>query len=158
LSMGQRSSFQRWMAVSSRWVARRSGFCRLQPPIFKMRPTWEGSYEAPNSHRITSATRGWVHRSPWNPKDWAPWARSWGSCALCSQVNRGGAPGDVRCRSDSIPPPLARFTHWLTAPLLTPSASAMSSPISSGPLWCNSKARNRRPSRQLVTRWRVSFP
>jgi hypothetical protein len=144
------------MAVSSRWIARRSGFWRLNPPCLRIRPTWEESYETPNSRRIPSATRGWVQRSPWKPKDWAPRARSWGSRALCSQVNRGGAPGDLRCRSASISPSLARFSHWLTAPLLTPRASATSFCLH--PFWCNSKARNRRPSRQLVARWEsISF-
>src|SRR5918992_35099 len=42
LIWGQRSSFQRWMAASLRWLARCIGFWLLQPQAFKMRPTWSG--------------------------------------------------------------------------------------------------------------------
>jgi hypothetical protein len=58
LIWGQRSSFQHRMAASSRWVARCTGFWLLQPQAFKMRPTWEGSYETPNQSRIRVATLG----------------------------------------------------------------------------------------------------
>jgi hypothetical protein len=74
-SFGARpSSFHCRMASSFLWVARCTGFWLLQPPTFKMQPTWEGSYETPNRSRIRVVTLGWVHTSPWKPKDSAPWA------------------------------------------------------------------------------------
>ena len=42
LSAGQVSSRQRVMAVSSRWRARRAGFCRLQRMAWRRRLTWLG--------------------------------------------------------------------------------------------------------------------
>src|ERR671915_1052347 len=57
---GQRSSLQRRMAASSRWLARLSGFCRLHPCSLRMRPTWEGWYWTQKWRWITWATLGWV--------------------------------------------------------------------------------------------------
>jgi hypothetical protein len=42
LSAGQVSSRQRVMATSSRWRARRAGFCGLQWMAWHKRPTWRG--------------------------------------------------------------------------------------------------------------------
>src|SRR5262245_27137864 len=42
LRAGQVSSRQRAMAASSRWRARRAGFCGLQPMALSRRPTWTG--------------------------------------------------------------------------------------------------------------------
>jgi hypothetical protein len=51
----------------------------------------------------------------------------------------------------------ARFIHWLTAPLLTPKARAMSCCFH--PSCLSSHARSRRPSRQSVACWLDSvFP
>jgi hypothetical protein len=136
------------MTPVSRWVARRMGFCRLQPQARKMRPTWEGWYETPSSRRITSATRPRVQMSPRNPKDSAPRLSSSGICARCSAVRRDGPPGALPRRSASTPPSSARFTHWLTAPGVTPSALAMSRCFH--PSCFSSQARRRRPSRQSV--------
>src|ERR687891_675150 len=119
---GQRSSFQRWMASSSRWLARFRGFWRLQLYCLRMRPTWEGWYWTPKWRRMTWVTLGWVNL------DLRPgglrWCRAWGPSAL------------------------ARLSHWLTAPLDTPRASAMR--CWCHPSWNSSQARRRRPSRQLV--------
>ncbi len=41
-SSGQRSVYQTAMAASSLWVARRTGFCMLQPISFRSRQTWAG--------------------------------------------------------------------------------------------------------------------
>jgi hypothetical protein len=49
------------------------------------------------------------------------------------------------------PSSLARFIHWLTAPSVTPKASAISDCFQ--PRSFNSKARKRLPSRQLVACW-----
>ena len=45
------------IASAFRRVVRRAGFGRLKPPPFKIRPTWEGSYDTPNSCSMTWATR-----------------------------------------------------------------------------------------------------
>jgi hypothetical protein len=42
LRAGQVSSRQRVMAISSRWRARRAGFCGLQRSALSKRPTWTG--------------------------------------------------------------------------------------------------------------------
>ena len=42
LRAGQVSSRQRAMAASSRWRARRAGFCGLRPIALSTRPTWTG--------------------------------------------------------------------------------------------------------------------
>jgi hypothetical protein len=42
LRAGQVSPRQRAMAASSRWRARRAGFCGLQPMALSSRPTWTG--------------------------------------------------------------------------------------------------------------------
>src|SRR5919106_4754084 len=148
LIWGQRSSFQRRMASSFRWVARWIGFWLLQPQAFKMRPTWEGSCETPNRSWIRATTLGWVHTSPWKPKASAPRARSSKSWSRCAADRRGMAPGGGRWRKPATPPSLARFSHWLTAPWVTPKASAIACCFQ--PFWCSSQARRRRPSLQLV--------
>jgi len=57
----------------------------------------------------------------------------------------------------SMPSCSARFIHWLTAPLLTPKARAMSRCFQ--PSCFSSHARSRRPSRQSVASWLHSdFP
>jgi hypothetical protein len=38
--LGQSVLIQRWMAISSRSIARRWGFCGLQPNERKRRPIW----------------------------------------------------------------------------------------------------------------------
>jgi hypothetical protein len=42
LRAGQVSSRQRAMAASSRWRARRAGFCGFQPIALSSQPTWTG--------------------------------------------------------------------------------------------------------------------
>ena len=148
LTWGQCSSFHRWIASSFLWVARCTGFWWLQPQAFRMRPTWAGWYETPKRSRIKVATRGWVHTSPGKPKASAPWDSNSRSCSRCSEDSRGGAPGGGWWRKPSIPPSLPRFSDWLTAPWLTPRASAISRCFQ--PFWWSSQARRRRPSRQLV--------
>ena len=82
-------------------------------------------------------TRGWVQISPRKPKVSGPWASSSGIRARCSGVRRRGAPGGLRWRKLSKPPSFARFTHRLTAPLVTPRASAMFFCLH--PIWNNSR-------------------
>jgi len=145
LISGQRSSFQRLIASSLRWLARWTGFWLLQPQVFRIRPTWEGWYETPNWSRMSWAIRGWVQMSPRKPKDSAPCASSSGSWERCSGVSRGEAPGAFLRSKAWIPPSLARFSHWLTAPWVTPRASAMACCFQ--PFCLSSQARRRRPSR-----------
>src|SRR5918992_3707892 len=151
---GQRSSFQRRMAASSRWLARLRGFWRLQLYCLRMRPTWEGWYWTPKWRRMTWATLGWVHTSPRKPKAWGPWVKSSSNWSRCWWVNLDLRPGGLRwCRAWG-PSALARQSHWLTAPLDTPRASAMRCWGQAS--WNSSQARRRRPSRQLVACWERS--
>jgi hypothetical protein len=151
---GQRSSFQRRIASSSRWLARLRGFWRLQSYCLRIRPTWEGWYWTPKWHRITWATLGWVQTSPRKPKSCGPWAKSSSSWSHCWWVNLARRPGGLRWRRAWGPWVLARLSHWLTAPLVTPRASAMR--CWDQPFWNSSQARRRRPSRQLVACWELS--
>ena len=57
---------------------------------------------------------------PWKPKASAPWDSSSRSWHRCSEDSRGGAPGGGWWRKPSIPPSLLHFSHWLTAPWVTP--------------------------------------
>src|ERR687892_1857472 len=151
---GQRSSFQRWMASSSRWLARFRGFWRLQLYCLRMRPTWEGWYWTPKWRRMTWVTLGWVHTSPRKPKAWGLWTSNSSNWSRCWWVNLDLRPGGLRwCRAWG-PSALARQSHWLTAPLDTPRASAMR--CWCHPSWNSSQARRRRPSRQLVACWERS--
>src|ERR671918_723855 len=90
---GQRSSCQRRMAASSRWLARFRGFWRLQLYCLRMRPTWEGWYWTPKWRRIIWATLGWVQTSPRKPKAGGPWASSSSSWSRCWWVNLDRRPG-----------------------------------------------------------------
>src|SRR5829696_13409 len=82
----------------------------------------------------------------------APGARSSGSLAHSPSLRRALAPGGGLCLRASMPSCLARLIHWLSAPLLTPRARAISCCLSS-------QARRRRPSRQSVACWLDSvFP
>src|SRR5918999_6616119 len=151
---GQCSSFQRRMASSSRWLARCRGFWRLQLYCLRMRPTWEGWYWTPKWRRIIWATLGWVQTSPRKPKAGGPWAKSSSNWSPCWWVNLGRRPGGLRWPRAWGPSALARLSHWLTAPLVTPRAAAMR--CWGQPSWNSSQARRRRPSRQLVACWERS--
>src|SRR5207248_7835550 len=69
-----------------------------------------------------------------------------GSCASWSAVNRAVGPGGGWLYRASTPPSRARFSHRLTAPLVTPKASAIAVPVQ--PCWWSAHARSLRPSRQ----------
>src|SRR5918994_2342267 len=97
---------------------------------------------------ITIATLSQVHTSPLKSCAWAPWANSSGNLARWSSLRRDGAPGGGLCLKASAPLSLARFIHWLTAPSVTPRASAIC--VCFQPCSFNSKARKRLPSRQLL--------
>jgi hypothetical protein len=154
LSAGQRFSFQCRMASSSRCCARRLGFWRVHPYCLRMRPTWEGWYLTRKWRRMTWATLGWVQTSPRKPKADGPWASSSSSWSRCWWANLGWRPGGLQWRRAWGPWVLVRLSHWLTAPLLTPKASAMR--CWGQPSWDSSQARSRRPSRQLVACWELS--
>ena len=100
------------MASLSRCVARRTGFCRIQPHSFKMRLTW--------------AMRPHVQISPQTPKAWAPSSNSRGICAFCPGLRRDCPPEALAL----TPPSLARFSHWRTVPCVTPRASATCTEVS----------------------------
>jgi hypothetical protein len=90
----------------------------------------------------------------------APEAVGWGTSlqklrqlgALLFTQARPRAPGGGWRLKPSTPSCSARFIHWLTAPLLTPNARAMSSRCLQ-PSCLSSHARRRRPSRQSVAFW-----
>ncbi len=125
LRAGQVSSRQRGIAASSRWRARRMGLCGLQRSAWQRRPTGGGWEVTPNSERIMTAMRPRVQTCPRKPYASGPRRNSSGRCASCASESRRGAPGGGRCRRVSGPPSRARFIHWLTAPSLTPRASAI---------------------------------
>src|SRR5215212_2836330 len=97
---------------------------------------------------MTTATLSHVHTSPLKPCAWAPCANSSGNLARWSSLRRDGAPGGGLCLKPSTPSSLARFIHWLTAPSVTPRASAIS--VCFQPRSFSSKARKRLPSRQSL--------
>ena len=68
--------------------------------------------------------------------------------ARSSSLRRGGGPGGGLCLKACTPFSLARFIHWLTAPSVTPRASAIC--VCFQPRSFSSKARKRLPSRQSV--------
>src|SRR5215207_2264466 len=141
---GQISPRQRAICSSSRWAARSIGLCGVQRNCFNSRPTWSLWYEMLNSRRISPATRWQVHSSPRKPYAWAPWDKNSGSRARCSAVSFGVAPAWGRERRPASPSSATRFIQRLTAPLVTPSASATSSCVQ--PSRLSSRARQRRRS------------
>ena len=112
-----------------------------------MRLTCAGWYATPNSRLITFATREQVHRLPRKPKLSAPRLSKPGISCRASVLKRRGAPGDLRFPSAAGPPSLPALIHWLTAPLVTPRASAIS--FCRQPAWKSAQARLRRSSFQL---------
>ena len=112
----------------------------------RMRLTCAGWWRTPNSRAISSATRRVVHTSPTNPYASAPHVNNSGKRARWSAVSCGCLPGGGRRRSASRPPCRARASHWLTAPRVTPNASAIR--IAFQPCSYSSSARRRRPSCQ----------
>ena len=93
LSSGKRCSRQSRMASSSRWVARSAGCCQLRPKRRRIRPTWEGWYDTPNSFWMTWATRRRVQISPQNPKAVRPRLSNSGSWAPLPVVQLGRSAG-----------------------------------------------------------------
>ncbi len=150
-SAGHVSSRQAAIATSSRWLARVMGFCLLQPILRKILPTCWGVYVTPNSFAITRTTRGHVQRSPRNPWASAPCPNNTGNRATSSSLKRGFGPGALRRYSPSTPSSSALLNHWLTAPRVTPNASAIRAAFQ--PCFLSSHARNRRASRQSSGRF-----
>lgn len=143
---GQTSRRQPAIFSSLRWEARSTGFCGVHASSFKIRETWALWYETPNSWRMMAATRAHVHNWPRNPYASAPAAKRLGRRCLSAVVSRRLAPGRGRAKSASSPCVRARVSHWLTAPLVTPRASAMS--FCFQPLRFRSRACKRRISFQ----------
>src|SRR5574341_188726 len=100
---GHSSRFHRAMAVSSRWRARRSGFCGVQPRAWRRRPTWSGGYRTPKCRSITSATRAVVHRSVRYPWASDPLRSSRPRCCRWDLVSFGGRPGEAPTRKARSP-------------------------------------------------------
>ena len=142
-SSGHVSSCQRAISSSSRWLARSTGFWRLLPILLNTRPTCSMLYVTPNSRLITAWTRAQVHTSPRNPYASGPCASNSGKRWSCPSESRGFGPPPFRLRSAASPPSLTAVNHWLTAPDVTPSASAIRAWLH--PFCFNSQARNRRP-------------
>jgi hypothetical protein len=148
---GQVSSLPRLMAASSRWRARRAGLCGRQWIAWHRRPTWRGWYETPNSSWMMAAIRPRVQSGPRKPYASGPRCNNAGNWASCPAESRCGAPGGGRGQRASGPPSRPRFIHWLTAPALTPIASAIWR--WDQPFCLRRQACNRRASFQLVGEW-----
>jgi hypothetical protein len=126
---GHRTSFQRWIAGSSRWVARPVGRWQLQPSERRMRQTCPGWYRRPVWRSIRSATRGVVHNPVPYPKTSGPSLRPRRRTANWGALSRGLRPArpafwspflprvcHSRCqrRADSRETPVWRATSaWL---------------------------------------------
>src|SRR3712207_3165329 len=104
LRSGQRSSHHAWITVSSRCVARTTGFCTLKPKACNNRLTCARWYVTPRKRLIRAATRLLVQTSPMKPKAWAPWANNAWSSTSWSADKRGFAPGGGGRRSPASPP------------------------------------------------------
>src|SRR5215472_5178176 len=110
---------------SFRWVARSSGFCGVQANCLSNRETWALWYVTPNTRSMSLPIRAQVQTSPRNPYASAPLANSSGKRRNSRPFSRGGAPDRRRARSPSAPYSRTLAIHWLTAPLVTPSAWAI---------------------------------
>jgi hypothetical protein len=121
------------MATSLRWLARLSGFWRLQPIFLSRLPTCSGVYTKPNSRLMTSLTRPRLQTSPRKPCASAPWANNYSSRFRSLSLKPGLGPPPVRLR---------RVSAILTA---------------FQPACFNSQARIRRASRQSCGCFAFSF-
>jgi hypothetical protein len=100
---GHRTCFQRWMAGSSRWVARPIGRWQLQPRERKIRHTCPGWYLWPVCRSIRSPTRGVVHNPVPYPKTSGPSVRPRRKAASCSGLKRGLRPARPAFLSPRLP-------------------------------------------------------
>ena len=144
----QTSLRQRVMAPSSRWAARSTGIWGVHFNSFSTRATCDLWYATPNSHSMTFLTRGQVHTSPRKPYASAPWDSNSGIRCFSAEVSSGSRPLCGRERSAFSPCLSTTPNHWLTAPLVTPKAMAMS--VGLQPLRFSLSACNRRCSFQPV--------
>jgi len=132
------------MVPSSRWLARTSGFCGVQPICLSMRAICLRSYVTSNSCSMTCPTRRHVHTSPVKPYASAPCDNKSGSSHKSCLLIRRGAPDRGCAANPARPASRAVFNHWLTAPRVTPNAAAMSHALQ--PCSCIAIARYRRAS------------
>jgi hypothetical protein len=142
LIRGQSCERHRSIAGSFRSLARRCGFCGLNPRSCKMRPRWSGWYSTSNSRRTSSATRAQVHSAVSNPAARGPSSSNRRNRSRCDEVNFVGGPGRG-CGSNAAAPPSrkARFQR-LTLDKLTPNTRATSAIVIPFPR--NSTATRRR--------------
>lgn len=132
------------MAASSLCRARRTGFWGVQPHWRISVPTCCRQCFTPNSRSKTAATRRRFHTSPRNPYASAPFAKRAGICCFCCLLSCAFRPGCFRAARAFSPFSRPRLSHWLTAPSVTPSASAISRCFQ--PFFFRSQARRRRIS------------
>jgi len=156
LSSGQRSCHQRSISSGLRCLACTNGFWGVQPNSLRMRLTWAGWYRTPSSPWISLATRGFVHTAPRNPKASAPFASIFTNRRRSAWLSRTGRPVLGGVFRASTPPSWARLIHWLTAPRVTPNASAIS--FCCQPDSCKAQARFRRSTFQSVFSFGVMNP
>lgn len=142
--IGQVCSSHSEMASSSRSDARTSGFWYDQCKLCIRRRTWPGWYRTPNSSSMTRAIREHVHNSPENPNAFGPRSRSARRRDDCWSERRLPCPIRDLDNSGSFPPSRFILSHWLTAPWVTPSASAIATCVQ--PWSESSTARSRRHS------------
>lgn len=136
------------IVVSLRWLARSIGFCRLQPIFSMIRPTCRAEYVTSNSVLISLPARPRIQTLPRKPYASAPRSNILGNAFSCASLSRGFGPPPLRFWSASTPPCWPRLTHWLTAPALTPSASAIL--FCFQPFCFNFQAYRRRASRHSL--------
>src|SRR5947199_337888 len=106
LMRGQVRFRHRWMATSSRSMARRCGFCCVNPSACKLRPTWSGWYSTPHRWRMTLATRLHVHRLVRKPAANGPARTIVASSCLCAGESFGDRPR-LGLAARTVRPPVA---------------------------------------------------
>lgn len=110
---GQSYLRQASMAASSRWLARRCGFCCVNPRACNKRPTWSGWYSTPNRRWITFAIRRQVHKFVRKPATNGPARTMAANSRFCTDVRRDGRPRFGLAASACRPPCTnARFQRF----------------------------------------------
>lgn len=144
LALSQSSCTQRRIPSSSRSMARRVGFCGLQPGPCSSRPMWSTWYCTANRRSINSATRGQVHRSIPKPAATGPLSSNPPGLRLSFARSLGGRPGAGRARSPSAPS--SRIVAFPRRTLLRSTPTRLATSPGRLPSPSSAKARKRRRS------------
>src|SRR5437660_832159 len=142
---GHSSRTQRAIASSSRSIARRAGFCQLQPSRRRIFQTCPTVYRIPVSIAITSATRSNVHSSVCQPYAAGPLSNARWTLLSSLVVSSAGRPARSAWRSPRTPSSCQARCQTVALCLDTPSSRATSA--GRMPLAYSRAARSRRCSR-----------